>query len=89
VFAQANLDAPQTRFIVVRYGNVLASRGSVIPLFHEQIKSGGPVSVTDPEMTRFLMSLDDAVDIIFEAVRSAQRGETYIPRVPSARTPIM
>jgi UDP-glucose 4-epimerase len=84
VFIRANMDCPATRFICVRYGNVLASRGSVIPLFHEQIRSGGPVTITTPEMTRFLLSLHQAVDIIFAAVREGRRGETYIPRVPSA-----
>ncbi len=85
IFIRANLDSPRTRFVCVRYGNVLASRGSVIPLFHEQIRSGGPVTITTPEMTRFLLSLDDAVDVIFAAVRGGQRGETYIPRIPAAR----
>lgn len=85
LFIQANLNCPQTRFICVRYGNVLSSRGSVIPLFQEQIRSGGPVTITTPEMTRFLLSLEEAVNIIFEAVRSANRGETFVPRVPSAR----
>jgi FlaA1/EpsC-like NDP-sugar epimerase len=85
VFISANLSCPDTKFICVRYGNVLASRGSVIPLFHEQIKSGGPVTITTPEMTRFLLSLDDAVDVIFAALRTAHRGETYIPIIPSAR----
>ena len=85
VFIQANISCPQTRFIAVRYGNVLASRGSVIPLFHEQIRAGGPVTVTTEEMTRFLLSLNDAVNIIFEALSTANRGETYIPRVPAAR----
>jgi FlaA1/EpsC-like NDP-sugar epimerase len=84
VFIQANIRCPDTRFVCVRYGNVLASRGSVIPLFHDQIRHGGPVTVTTPEMTRFLLSLDDAVDVIFAAVREGLRGETYIPRVPSA-----
>jgi FlaA1/EpsC-like NDP-sugar epimerase len=85
IFVRANLDAPQTRFICVRYGNVLASRGSVIPLFHEQIRRGGPVTITTTEMTRFLLSLEQAVDTVFAAVRGAKPGETYIPRVPSAR----
>jgi FlaA1/EpsC-like NDP-sugar epimerase len=85
VFITANLTCPGTRFICVRYGNVLASRGSVIPLFHDQIRSGGPVTITTPEMTRFLLSLDQAVDTIFAALRGGGRGETYIPRVPSAR----
>ncbi len=85
VFIQANMRCPETRFVCVRYGNVLASRGSVIPFFHEQIKSGGPVTITTQDMTRFLLSLDQAVDTVFAAVRGANRGETYIPRVPSAR----
>jgi UDP-glucose 4-epimerase len=85
VFIQANLRCPQTRFICVRYGNVLASRGSVIPLFLDQIRNGGPVTITSPDMTRFLLSLNQAVDTIFAAVRGGGRGETYIPRVPTAR----
>jgi FlaA1/EpsC-like NDP-sugar epimerase len=85
VYIQGNMRAPQTRFVCVRYGNVLASRGSVVPLFLEQIAAGGPVTITTPDMTRFLLTLDDAVDTILAAVRSAAPGETYIPRVPSAR----
>nr|WP_320161338.1 polysaccharide biosynthesis protein [uncultured Methanoregula sp.] len=85
IFLTANLDCPNTRFLCVRYGNVLASRGSVIPLFHEQILAGGPVTITTTDMTRFLLSLDQAVDTIFAAVKNGLRGETYIPRVPSAQ----
>lgn len=85
VFIRANLDSPQTRTICVRYGNVLASRGSVIPYFHEQIRSGGPITITTTDMTRFLLSLNEAVDVIFSALRHAKPGETFIPRVPSAR----
>lgn len=85
LFVRANLDSNGTRFICVRYGNVLSSRGSVIPLFHEQIRRGGPVTITTTDMTRFLLSLEQAVDTIFAAVREARRGETYIPRVSSAR----
>ena len=85
IFIQANMRCLNTRFICVRYGNVLATRGSVIPLFHEQIKSGGPVTITTVNMTRFLLSLDQAVDTIFAAVCEAKRGETYIPHVPSAK----
>lgn len=85
VFIRGNLGCPSTRFICVRYGNVLASRGSVIPLFHEQIKTGGPVTITTTDMTRFLLSLDQAVDTVFAAVKYANRGETYIPKVPSAK----
>jgi FlaA1/EpsC-like NDP-sugar epimerase len=85
LIAQANMDCPKTRFLVARYGNVLASRGSVIPLFNQQILAGGPVTITTPEMTRFLMSLDQAADTVFTALREGDRGETYVPRVPSAR----
>lgn len=84
VYIDGNLRAPQTRFIAARYGNVLASRGSVVPLFLDQIKNGGPVTITTEDMTRFLLTLEDAVDTIFAAVRAAQPGETYIPRCPSA-----
>jgi FlaA1/EpsC-like NDP-sugar epimerase len=84
IFVRANLDSPGTRFICVRYGNVLASRGSVIPLFHEQIKRGDTLTITTPDMTRFLLSLDQAVDTIFAALQHGKPGETYIPRVPSA-----
>ena len=73
-----------TRFVCIRYGNVLASSGSVIPLFLSQIQSGGPVTVTTEKMTRFLLSLDDAVDTVIAAVKDALPGETYVPRAPSA-----
>jgi FlaA1/EpsC-like NDP-sugar epimerase len=85
LFVQANLRCRNTRFVAVRYGNVLASRGSVIPLFHEQIRTGGPVTLTTPDMTRFLLSLDRAVDTIFAALRGGRAGDTFVPRVPSAR----
>jgi FlaA1/EpsC-like NDP-sugar epimerase len=84
VFINGNIYSPKTRFICVRYGNVLASRGSVIPLFHEQIKNGGPVTLTTSDMTRFLLSLDKAVDTIFAAIEKGQPGEIYVPCVPSA-----
>lgn len=85
ILITANLQVPRTRFVCVRYGNVLASRGSVVPLFHEQIRGGGPVTITLKEMTRFLLSLDQAVNTIFAAATEGKRGETYVPRVPSAR----
>jgi UDP-glucose 4-epimerase len=84
IFISANILNPRTRFICVRYGNVLASRGSVIPLFHDQIRKGGPVTITVPEMTRFLLSLNQAVDTVFTAIREARRGETYVPYAPAA-----
>ncbi|MEW6573328.1 MAG: polysaccharide biosynthesis protein [Bacillota bacterium] len=85
IFITANIAIPTTRFICVRYGNVLASRGSVIPLFIEQIKKGGPVTVTTKEMTRFLLPLERAVGTIIAALESAAPGETYVPRIPAAR----
>src|SRR5690606_11536499 len=85
IFIEANLECPDTRFVCVRYGNVLASRGSVIPLFQEQIRNGGPVTVTTPEMTRFLMSLEEAADTIFAALMHAKRGETFVRKMVSAR----
>jgi UDP-glucose 4-epimerase len=85
IFIQGNMRCPNTRFICTRYGNVLASRGSVIPLFHDQIRNGGPVTITTPEMTRFLLTLDHAVNTIFAAITGALPGETYVPRAPSSR----
>lgn len=84
IFIAANIVNSHTRFVGVRYGNVLASRGSVIPLFHEQVKHGGPVTITSPKMTRFLLSLDQAVDTVFAALRGAKPGEIYVPAAPSA-----
>ena len=84
IFIQANMRCPGARFVCARYGNVLASRGSVIPLFHEQIRNGGPVTITTPEMTRFLLSLEEAVDTVLAAVKDGLPGETFIPRVPAA-----
>lgn len=85
IFIAANILIPDTRFICVRYGNVLSSRGSVIPLFHQQIRAGGPVTITSTQMTRFLLSLDEAVNVVFRALEEGKRGETYIPILRSAR----
>jgi len=85
IFIQGNMRLPEYPLRVCPVRERLASRGSVIPLFHSQIRSGGPVTITTPEMTRFLLSLHDAVDTIFAAVSSGLPGETYIPRVPSSR----
>jgi UDP-glucose 4-epimerase len=84
LFVCANLRCPKTRFIGVRYGNVLASRGSVIPLFHQQIRVGGPVTITTPEMTRFLLSLDQAVRTVIAAYRYGSPGDIFIPRIRSS-----
>lgn len=85
IFIEANLGCARTAFLAVRYGNVVASRGSVVPLFKSQIRAGGPVTITTPEMTRFLISLDDAVSTIFAALADGGPGETYVPQIPSAR----
>lgn len=84
IFTAANVLNTRTRFVCVRYGNVLASRGSVIPLFHQQIRRGGPVTVTADTMTRFLMTLEQAVDTVLEAIAHAERGEIVVPVAPSA-----
>jgi len=67
-----------------RYGNVMASRGSVIPLFVEQIKSGDPITVTDPNMTRFLMSLEDAVELVVFAFKNAEAGDIMVQKSPAS-----
>jgi UDP-glucose 4-epimerase len=64
---------------------VIASRGSIVPLFLEQVQQDKPLTVTLPEMTRFLLSLDKAVDTIFAAIKGGNRGETYVPKVASAK----
>jgi len=85
ILVEANMERPQTRFVCVRYGNVVASRGSVVPLFLSQIERGGPLTITMADMTRFLLTLDRAVDTVLAAVETSQPGETYVPRVPAAR----
>lgn len=67
-----------------RYGNVIASRGSVIPLFVDQIRSGKPLTVTDPRMTRFMMSIDDAVNLVIYAFENAQPGDLFVQKAPAA-----
>ncbi|MEO6334155.1 MAG: polysaccharide biosynthesis protein, partial [Pyrinomonadaceae bacterium] len=84
VLIEANRDRGTTSFMCVRYGNVIASRGSIVPLFVEQVQKGQSVTVTLPEMTRFLLSLDRAVDTVFEALTKGKPGQTFIPKVPAA-----
>jgi UDP-glucose 4-epimerase len=67
-----------------RYGNVMASRGSVIPLFIEKIKAGLPLTVTDPKMTRFLMSLEDSVDLVLHAFEHGQQGDIFVQKAPAS-----
>jgi len=67
-----------------RYGNVMASRGSVIPLFIEKIKAGAPMRVTDPNMTRFLMSLEESVDLVMHAFEHGQQGDIFVQKAPAS-----
>ncbi|PYS90049.1 MAG: polysaccharide biosynthesis protein [Acidobacteria bacterium] len=85
IFIEANRSCAGTKFVCVRYGNVVASRGSIVPLFLEQIEQGHTVTVTLPEMTRFLLTLDRAVDTVFGAIVTGNRGDTYVPKVKAAR----
>ncbi|HPK53822.1 MAG TPA: polysaccharide biosynthesis protein [Smithellaceae bacterium] len=74
----------KTIFCGTRYGNVMASRGSVIPLFLQQIQSGAPLTVTDPNMTRFMMTIDDAVDLVVYAFQHGNPGDIFVQKAPSA-----
>lgn len=74
----------QTLICGTRYGNVMASRGSVIPLFIEQIKSGKPLTITDPKMTRFMMTLDEAVELVLYAYHHAENGDIMVQKSPAA-----
>lgn len=74
----------ETTLCVTRYGNVMASRGSVIPLFVDQIKKGRPITITDPNMTRFLMSLDESVDLVFHTFAHGRQGDIYVQKSPAA-----
>jgi len=77
------IDPKITTFCATRYGNVMASRGSVIPLFIKQIKSGKDITITDPSMTRFLMSLDESVDLVLYAYQHAKSGDTFVQKAPA------
>ena len=74
----------ETVFCATRYGNVMASRGSVIPLFVSQLKAGKPLTVTDPNMTRFLMSLEDSVDLVLYAYEHAEQGDLFVQKAPAS-----
>lgn len=75
----------KTIFSVVRFGNVIGSRGSVFQIFHDQLKDGKPLTITDPKMTRFIMSINDAALLILKATQIAKDGETFILKMPSVR----
>lgn len=80
-----NLDNSQTIGCCTRYGNVMASRGSVIPLFIEQILANQPVTITDPNMTRFMMSLEESVNLVFHAFQNASNGDIFVQKAPATR----
>ena len=85
VIAKSRTIAPEkTTICVTRYGNVMASRGSVIPLFVQQIKSDQPMTVTDPDMTRYLMSIDEAVELVVFAFQHAQSGDIFVQKSPAS-----
>jgi len=79
-----NVDEKDTTICVTRYGNVMASRGSVIPLFIEQFKEGKPLTITDPDMTRFLMSLEESVDLVLFAYKNGRQGDLFVQKAASS-----
>ena len=84
IYANARNGAGRTTICCTRYGNVMCSRGSVIPLFIDQIRQGRPITITDPSMTRFLMNLDEAVDLVQFAFEHANPGDLFIQKAPAA-----
>ena len=79
----------KTTICCTRYGNVMASRGSVIPLWVEQMKSGKPITITDPNMTRFMMTLDDAVDLVVYAFEHGHNGDLFVQKAPAATLEVL
>ena len=84
-----NLKDDETIICLTRYGNVMASRGSVIPLFIDQVRHGKPITVTDPNMTRFMMSLDQAVDLVLFAFKNGKNGDLFIQKSPAATIEVL
>lgn len=89
VAASRNLEGTKTVICGTRYGNVMASRGSVIPLFVEQVTAGKPITVTDPAMTRFMMTLDDAVDLVLYAFEHGNNGDIFVQKAPAATVEVL
>ncbi len=88
--AKARLQqADETVLCATRYGNVMASRGSVIPLFVSQIKQGKPLTITDPNMTRFLMSLEDSVDLVLHAFTHGRQGDIFVQKAPASTVGVL
>lgn len=89
VAASRNLEGTSTVICGTRYGNVMASRGSVIPLFVEQVRQGKPITITDPAMTRFMMTLDDAVDLVLYAFEHGRNGDIFVQKAPAATVEVL
>jgi UDP-N-acetylglucosamine 4,6-dehydratase/5-epimerase len=89
VAASRNLEGTKTVICGTRYGNVMASRGSVIPLFVEQVLAGRPITVTDPTMTRFMMTLDDAVELVLYAFEHGKNGDIFVQKSPAASVQVL
>ncbi|WPC74251.1 polysaccharide biosynthesis protein [Vibrio porteresiae] len=84
-----NLEQTNTTICCTRYGNVMASRGSVIPLFIRQVVNNAPITITNPEMTRFMMTLDDAVDLVLYAFQNGNNGDTFVQKAPAATIDVL
>ena len=84
-----NLKNSETMICLTRYGNVMASRGSVIPLFIDQMRKGNPITITDPNMTRFMMSLDEAVDLVLFAFENGKSGDTFVQKSPASTVELL
>ena len=89
VFVAKSRNSGKTKIIGTRYGNVMGSRGSVIPLFIDQIKAGKPITITDPAMTRFMMTLDDAVELVLYAFKNGDQGDLFVQKSPAATVSIL
>jgi UDP-glucose 4-epimerase len=89
VASSRNLEGSDLVVCGTRYGNVMASRGSVIPLFVDQILSGKPITITDPNMTRFMMTLDDAVELVLYAFQHGRNGDIFVQKAPAATVEIL
>ena len=89
VAASRNLEGTGTVICGTRYGNVMASRGSVIPLFVEQVLAGKPITITDPSMTRFMMTLDDAVELVLYAFEHGSNGDIFVQKAPAATVQVL
>lgn len=89
VAASRNLEGTGTVICGTRYGNVMASRGSVIPLFVEQVLAGKPITITDPDMTRFMMTLDDAVELVLYAFEHGSNGDIFVQKAPAATVQVL